>query len=1409
MSASKGALKSIKVAISREDFESARKEATDLVKQEPSNYAALVFLGFALEKLNDPDGAEKAYCEGTVLKPADPQALKGLIVLYEKHGSKYLDRYHKTAVQLAQIYLAEDDQFQCQSVIDKYQTFARKHGSGAQYRTALELILPTSGFYTFLEGRLPHTAHTLSRIIDSTEIEEKEWTNTQVGERRTRLGAKVDQVILDVKREALAKYPLEALYQKLIDWTQDDELRRQFEEKLLERAYATLLVLPPTEKPAKRAQVFELAKGMVIIRHAFELAWSITLEWVDAILLADWDVSFMREFIVLFPDTGLAQVLRSWLASSSSPFEHVDDENHLSSAEEGEQIALSEADQLVMMFEGLQRCNESPLANRILADAYLSLEETRSAIETARKAQSLYINTAQTCGIDLQRSLDAIGITLANALVIYQSPRNHPEALQLFEKILERRPGNVAVLSGVGKIMEEGEDFDQAVSFLDRALRSDVDNVKIKAELAWCRALCSEFLETGLNELEDVLRLVIERQPDNFQLKSVILYRIGYCQWQLNDESHPRARKDGPYRYFMDAVKVNPSYAPAYTMLGVFFADYAKSRRRARTAFQKAFELSSAEIEAAYRLACIFADDDEWDLVELVANRVVDSGKAIPAPGSKKKAHSWPFAALGIVNINKQSFSGSIIYLRKALRIAPYDYQSWVSLGESYYHSGRHVAAERALRQAQSMQKDVPSEQVWFAKYMLATVQRATKSYGESIAGYREVLKLRPDDQGVGLALMHTYTESGWTSLEAGRLYEAYMQASTSLLVAGDPALAHADTFSLWQAIGDACAIIASVTGHCQEMDLAVVRSLLEARLMPSELDGLYKLDGLGLTSLHSAFESDATQGEASKVETFLVSGVLSSKKAILAAAHDVHAQAVSWYNLGWSEHRLASSKGSGTAEWQRQRRRCCRAATKCFKKAIELEAGNPEFWNSFGVSTLQSHPALCQHALVRSLYLNDKSARVWTNLGAFYILHNDYQLANEAFTRAQSADPEYALAWLGQGMLAMLAGDSGEANGLFTHAFELAGSSSVLLKQQYARSRFDSVVTSTDPNCNVADMIEPLFALRQVALQSPQDLDSKHLMALFAERLGEFEETEAKLQQLCTAMEEEYEDTESNEALSRYLQSKSDLGRAQLGRSDYQQAIESANLVLDLAPQDDSSGMEADLVRRWRLSAHLTAAVAHHFLGEIDPAISLFQLALDESDSDPDIVCMLANMMLTKNNEETTPIHDQIADAIDRYPEHVRAVTMLVVIALQKNDPDELEAAEVALRALRSHDKVSTSERERVSKSLMTVALKHMSGETAADTAISRKAIREIMVTPAQHHGWTQLAEAAHSGYAAEMALVNARQNVPPRGDINAEALGLAFSRTGRRTEALQGVMLAPWKADGWQALAQSLQTL
>ena len=54
------------------------------------------------------------------------------------------------------------------------------------------------------------------------------------------------------------------------------------------------------------------------------------------------------------------------------------------------------------------------------------------------------------------------------------------------------------------------------------------------------------------------------------------------------------------------------------------------------------------------------------------------------------------------------------------------------------------------------------------------------------------------------------------------------------------------------------------------------------------------------------------------------------------------------------------------------------------------------------------------------------------------YLIHEDDELAAQAFSRSQANDPENAVAWIGQAILAVRAKDPIEAHELYQQAFEI-----------------------------------------------------------------------------------------------------------------------------------------------------------------------------------------------------------------------------------------------------------------------------------------------------------------------------------------------------------------------------------
>jgi superkiller protein 3 len=1399
MSANKAALKAAKTALDAEDYETVVTQAQIVLASEAGNYPARLFLGRAFEKQGQLENAADTYRKAADSKPDEAQAWLGLCSLFEGQGSKKVDDYIDAAVRVGSIHAAAEDAHRCQTIIDKMVGFVKQNGTSAQQKRALRVTLPGSPVYDFLEGRLPHPTLGFTRIAEITEREEAQRIKTEINNRRTRIGARVGQVTTEVKREVFSESELEELYESIINWTVEDEIRREYEEKLLLRAYEHLLVLPTDQKSQKLDQVLSIAEGMVIIHHAFQLAWDLVLETRDFDNLQDLDANILREYVTLFSDSGLGRILKAWLSSELCPFPPPKKSEEEKSEDNEAPEILSAEDRLAMMTDGVNKSENSPFVYRLACDYFLYLDEHQTVVETSRAGLQVLSTQSTKLSMSLQNTKDALNSALGTALVHYQAPRNHAEAKRLFEDILQRKPKLTPALIGLGLIFEEIENYGAAIDFLQQALGEDPSNVRVGTELAWCKALNGDNA-TARDELENYLPKLKTDDPRSRDLRAQCIYRVGICMWNLDDSKTARKDRNGAYARFLSAIKTNVNFAPAYTSLGHYYELYAKDKKRARQCFQKAFELSPAETEAAERLARSFADKGEWEIVEVISQRVIDSGRARPPPGSKRKGLSWPYSALGVVQMNKQEYQQAIVSFLAALRISPDDYQSYVGLGESYHNSGRYNSASRTFNYALEPHEDGKMKitgETWFAKYMLSIVHRELGECQEATDGLQGVLEDRPDEFGVLISLLQTYVEHAWHCVEKGLFGQAIDTCNHAIDTATKVARNNPQAFNLWKSVGDACITFSWVLSGVDKFPSDEIISLLDGEGQDEALSQLSDIDGIRSSALAEKQENSDTAGSALPLP--LVAGILSYKRAIFSSAHDIHAQAVAWYNLGWAEHRAFSlSDGKSSKKF-------LKAAVRCFKRAIEMEAGNSEFWNALGVVTTTLNPQVAQHAFVRSLHLNELNAKVWTNLGVLYTLQNDHELAHKSFGRAQSTDPDYAHAWVGEGLIALMQGESKEALNHFTHAFEISDSASVISKRQYASSTFDHLLTSPTVSNNLTALIQPLFALEQLRAQAPKELPFKHLSALFLERVGNFNDAIEPLTELCSSAEAEYESSESDAALARFAHAKADVARCQLAAHSHASASENANTALDLSADAETSGLDPEARRKLRLSAHLTAGLAAHYLKQDGEAINMFRAALEESNNNPDVVCLLVQVLWAHGgSEEKAAAREQLFECFESNPEHAGVMTLLGAIAALDSDEETTAAVRDDLVALRTNPKLQTADQAQIDSLLS--ALASLNDNENNDAALA-SAQTATLLNPERSHAWKLLAELSGDSYAADMALQTAQKAVPPNGTSSAGELATAFAGVGTVADAQRAMALAPWERIGWETMAEALE--
>lgn len=1376
----------------------------------------MIFLAFALDKKNELAEAENVYHKATSLRPQDPQAFQGLIKLYERQGTKKLTEYQQAVVSLAQIFHDAEDLYKSQETVDKFVDYARVHGDKLQYADALWIQLPESPLYPILEGRFPKPPSTYGIIAHILEEFEKKRINTLIGERRTRLGAKLSEVTTEAKREVYAQSKLEHIYRQLINWTSDDDVRRDAEEKLIQYCYDRLLVTPASDVKAQEQQkVVGLANDMVIIKHPYKLAWDIAIDMQDHKEIKDWDSTLLRDYCAFFPDSDLYKVITAYLTSPFSPFppakegETKEPESKADSDDSEDDdddggvptsfVPLTDEDRIMMISEGITS-NESLFAYRLVGSFFLQTGEYESTVEFMRKARQFVVRERAKIGLSYENTDDAYALFLATSLVYYQSPRYHQEAKGLFDGVLERDATSTSALIGVGLIFEEEEEYDQAIDFLERALKRDATNLRVRSEAAWVKALKGDW-KTAKDELMECLPPLEEKIATAKDLLADTHYRLGCCLWNLDTSRQARKQRKGEcaYGYWLSALNHNMNHAPSYTSLGIFYNDYSKDKKRSRRCFQKALELSAAEVTAAERLARSFAEDGDWERVELVAQRIIDSGKVKPPPGSKRKGISWPFAAMGVAELNKQDYHKAIVSFQSALRLSPMDYHSWVGLGESYHSSGRFMAAIKTIVNAQRLESEIETDisgDTWFTKYMLANIKRELGEYDESIALYQAVTETHPGEQGVIIALMQTMVDNALSCVEKGLFGKAIELAVDTINFAAETPQGVRETFNFWKSVADASSVFCAVQSRTADFPTAKVKELLEGSHQEA-FELLSNVDNVGTNVVYAKGIYPQDEQLGVDMTRCIHSTILCFKEAVHVSSGDKHAQSVAYYNLGWAEYRAHTCLPSNL---RKKSSSYLKASVRALKRAIELESGNPEFWNTLGVVTSEISPSVAQHAFVRSLHLNERNPAAWTNLGVLALLSGDAELANESFTRGQSADPEYCHAWLGQGFLALLYGDAKEARGLFTHAMEIAEASSLPTRKHYSSSIFDHILTAP-PNMTVASLIQPLFALNQVQSLRPSDLAFGHLSTLFQERTRDSSSAVKTLEKLCGIIEEDYENTESTDSLARFTLARTDLARAYLAAGAYEKAVECGEMALGLSSDETESELGPDQRKAARLSAHLTVGLGQYFLAEYQEAEKCFQAALKESDNNPDATCLLAQVLWAQGTDESRDkARGALFEVIEKQPDHVQSVLLLGVVALLDQDESSLEAVVEELQGLRTNDRVSPSGQSQIGEVLRAIA-GLAEGHTQQDMV--QQVQEDVMLYPNLPHGWSSLAEATGDEHAAQMALKVAVRGIPPRGILDARDLAEAYSGTGKAADAQRAAHLAPWEPSGWVALA------
>ena len=343
-------------------------------------------------------------------------------------------------------------------------------------------------------------------------------------------------------------------------------------------------------------------------------------------------------------------------------------------------------------------------------------------------------------------------------------------------------------------------------------------------------------------------------------------------------------------------------------------------------------------------------------------------------------------------------------------------------LGEAYAKAGRHVAAVRALNHALELNPDD-----WVCKYFTAEVKHEMGLFEEAISLLHGICNDQPDEAGPFVLLGQSHLCLGLAQLADGFQIRAEQSFLLAIQVALD-IIRRMSGFRMtaWKMIGDAAIHLSNFSTFATGDAICDVLDTIQYLPPPDWAEKVVSIIGL------PSFPGDASLTPMT-VATVAIHSYLS--QISLSSPRQATNQA-GWYDLGVSLQTwtLLASKSTPTEDMTFIKDK----VIEHFKKALQADPGNDTYWIGLGNAYFAAHPKAAQHAYIKALELDGKSAGTWVNLGLLYFHHGDVELANEALYRAQVLDPDNTGAWVGQFLVARENNHQADATLLLEHAVGL-----------------------------------------------------------------------------------------------------------------------------------------------------------------------------------------------------------------------------------------------------------------------------------------------------------------------------------------------------------------------------------
>ncbi|XP_050460410.1 tetratricopeptide repeat protein 37 isoform X1 [Cataglyphis hispanica] len=456
---------------------------------------------------------------------------------------------------------------------------------------------------------------------------------------------------------------------------------------------------------------------------------------------------------------------------------------------------------------------------------------------------------------------------------------------------------------------------------------------------------------------------------------------FGKIYWDMGDYNHSLMA-------FLNGVQADRNNWECMIYLGHYYREHGNDIERSRRCYHTALQINPNSEEAGIGLSTAYRLLKNTDANIQLLQRVTMQQTA----GAK-----WAWLQLGLQYLDQGDAGQAIKALQHVIRADPNDNHSWESLADAYLVRGAHTSALKSYQRALQL-----NPEALYPKIQLANIKLLIGQHKEAKEDFENILE---NDKQYILALKGLaqaclgLARENITKQFLCRARENLQQAADNLT---DAIMIRSDLSCNWKLLGDVCFRTA---GMPEKYCFLRVKPIL---MKSDSIEEHMSIRGNEILRL--------------------------SIRCFCRALSTAQNSALLWHDLACC-YSMQLDRNS-TLNKDDTAAKCLAAA----KHAVKLCPQSWLHWNILGVICISPYIknyALAQHCFIMAIDRESNNATAWSNLGTLYLHLGDIYRANEAFSRAQRADPSYINSWIGQGIIAenLL---RKEAMDLFRHSMQL-----------------------------------------------------------------------------------------------------------------------------------------------------------------------------------------------------------------------------------------------------------------------------------------------------------------------------------------------------------------------------------